>query len=380
MKTNKLDHLNAVVKTVIFASTILMAVSLLGLLYSGTGDGKNVSSSNNTPKINDITTRSVQQTQDRLGNFMPSGIPLSTPAINNGGTGYLAETPSMSTGSSARPSESPVPSKPPVTKSTRTKLMALPLAENQLYTSDNRLFVTGSNGIFEIVTGPNGSTSAIEREPKRNCDFQGIAEVSGVLYVNCATFNIPYIASYVYAAVLNANPSFKRIYTYKSAMLPNGMTADNSGNLYVANLFGDQILRLTPSVADPLSFAKTGVWLKGTGLTTDGIKFRNNSIYWTNGQLLNRVEIRTDGTPGRQTRVLSGTPTFFDDFIIDDNGILVADHVYGVIRKYDLNGRSTGTIGGFYGPSSIAWARAPFPIGSLIVTERVSNQVTLFTP
>ena len=382
MKTNKLGRLNIVIITVALASTMLVAASLFGLLHSdsGTGSNKNVTSSNNA-KTDDTSLRPIlqpiQQAQNGIVNAGPSGNSLNTPLANNGGTENPAKTPSTSTDSSARP-QPRTSTTPPVSKPTKTKLTDLKTAENQVYTSDNRLFVTGNGGIFEIVARSASDVSIVDHTPKqRNCDFGGIVELSGVLYVNCSTLG----PSYIYAAALAATPSFKQIYAFKSAILPNGLTTDNSGNLYDASMFAGRILRLTPSVANPLTFAKTEVWLNNTGLLTDGIKFYNGSIYWTDGRFLKSVSVKADGTPGRQTRLLSTAPTILDDLTIDNDGILVADHLYGVIRKYDLNGRSTGTIPAkFTTPSSVVRARAPFPAGSLIVTERSANQVTLFTP
>ncbi|MDQ5982599.1 MAG: hypothetical protein QG549_596 [Patescibacteria group bacterium] len=72
--------------------------------------------------------------------------------------------------------------------------------------------------------------------------------------------------------------------------------------------------------------------------------------------------------------------SFFDDLSVDSTGILAADYTNGVIRNYDLNGRSLGTIGQkLNGPSSVTQARAPFPVNSYIVTERGANQVSLIT-
>ena len=258
----------------------------------------------------------------------------------------------------------------------KTKLATVSAAENQIYTNDGRLFVTGGNGIFEIVGGANGDATVIERMPKQTCGFGGIVEASGVLYVNCTGSN----TSHLYAATLTATPTFKRVYTFQSTPLANGLTADSQGRLYIASTFAGRILRLTPSATDPLMFTRGEVWLDGAGIFTNGIKYASGSIYWTDGTSVNRVAIKADGTHDKPKSVFAAL-TYFDDLAVDSSGVLVADYLGGAIRSYDLNGRSTGTVAsGLKGPSSVAKARAPFPTGSFIVTERGANQVSLVTP
>jgi hypothetical protein len=258
----------------------------------------------------------------------------------------------------------------------KTVLTKLTAAENQTYTSDNRLFVTGEGGIFEIVADANGNVTVVQRAPKQSCGFGGIVEASGVLYVNCVRPG----AAYIYAAKVSAEPSFKRIHTLKGTILANGLTADKSGRIYVASTFLGRILRLTPSTTDPLKFEKGEVWLYRAGILTNGIKFANDAIYWTDGALVKRIAVQSDGKPGK-SKTLFGAFAFFDDLSVGDAGILVADYIGNAIRSYDLSGRQTGTFrASLSGPSSVARARAPFPAGSLIITERGANRVSLVTP
>lgn len=263
-------------------------------------------------------------------------------------------------------------------KQTKFVLMSLPSAENQIYTKDNRHFVTGSNGIFELIAQSNNSATAVQRAQKQKCPFGGIAEAAGYLYVNCST---NFGTSYLYAAKLTAVPSFTKIYTYNSVSLPNGLTSDNNGRLYVASTFKNQILRLTPSAKNPLAIARTETWLSTSGTFTNGIKYANNYVYWSDATTVKRAALKKDGTPDITKNIFSSLSlSFFDDLSVDNNGILAADYTNGVIRSYDLNGRSLGTIGKkLNGPSSVIRARAPFPANSYIVTERGANQVSLIT-
>src|SRR5688572_2852559 len=69
---------------------------------------------------------------------------------------------------------------------TRTKLASIPAAENQLFTSTDRLLITGDTGIFEIKQKSGGGWEAsVVKGAQSSCRFGGIAESRGTLYVNC---------------------------------------------------------------------------------------------------------------------------------------------------------------------------------------------------
>lgn len=261
----------------------------------------------------------------------------------------------------------------PNPKPSKHRLATIVDAENQTYTKDGRLFVTGRDGIFEIIPSSVESVKVVQRLERQSCSFGGIVEVAGTLYANCYGKGL----SYLYAAALKATPTFKRIYTLKNTVLANGLTADSRGWLYVASTFKDQILRLVPSNTNPLSIARSETWLRGSGWLTNGIKFANEAIYWTDGTHVKRAIIKANGAPDKQKTIVAAPP-FFDDISVDSTEIMVADYLSGAIRRYDLNGNPTATIrSGLAGPSSVARARAPLPINSLIITERSGNQVSL---
>lgn len=249
-------------------------------------------------------------------------------------------------------------------------------AENQTYTSDNRLFVTGDQGIFELIVQANGSVVSVQLIKNSGCAFAGIVEIKRTLYANCYARN----TSYIYAASLEKTPSFKNIATLNDVWLANGLTADNSGRLYVASTFKGQILRLTPHVEKPYSIAKTEVWLNNAGLATNGIKYFNNKVYWTDGSVVKSVQVLSNGKPGSQSTVFWGF-AFFDDFIVDNAEFTLVDFVGGTVRNYNLNGSLKKIVpASLFGPSSVQKARSPLPSGSLIVTERLGGRVSLVTP
>lgn len=252
-------------------------------------------------------------------------------------------------------------------------------AENQTYTSDNRLFITGDEGIFELVPTPKGdSASSLKRAEKQSCAFGGIIEVKRVIYANC--YDRAKNTSYVYAASLDSSPVFKNIHTLSDTPLANGLTADTSGRLYVASTFNGKILRLTPSAKDPYTISQTETWLSGSGIFTNGIKFYNNAIYWTDGASVKKATVKQDGKPSTPTTIF-GAVAYLDDLIVDSSGYIVADYTGGYIRSFNSKGASTSNIPArFNGPSSVTRARSPLPPGSYIVTERANNTVSLVTP
>jgi hypothetical protein len=258
----------------------------------------------------------------------------------------------------------------------KTKLADVVAAENQVSTGDGRLFVTGDEGIFELVAGGAGVTK-VTRAPKQDCKFGGIVESRGVLYANCYAFP----DSFVYAAPLGGDVSFRRVFTLEGAPLANGLAADAGGRLYVASTLAGQIARLAIAPDDPFTITGREVWLDHSGPLTNGLKYQAGAVYWSDGGTIKRAVVRPDGRPGPVSTLVVAL-TVFDDLAVDAQGIVVADFLGGALRSYDLDGCFTGsTPFAFVGPSSVARAKGPaFEPGALIVTERGGNRVSLFEP
>lgn len=251
-------------------------------------------------------------------------------------------------------------------------------AENLVFTSDKRLFVSGDDGIFEIVQQDAGYQK-IARHSGETCKFGGLVEVNQVIYANCYDLNS---ASSLFAAQLTAAPEFRVIEHLSGYQLANGLTADDEGNLYIGATIQGQILRLRPSATDPFTIASLEEYVDSPGLFTDGIKFFGGALYWTNFTEIDKAPIVNDRA-GR-TQTLTTALTFFDDLYVDDAGILVADALNGTIRSYGPHGLFDGTTAAstFDGPSAVlpAAGRLGLSDSALVVTERNGNRVSAFEP
>jgi hypothetical protein len=266
----------------------------------------------------------------------------------------------------------------------RTQLLVdgILAAENLLFSKDGRLFVSGDDGIAEIVrdaSGVYGSQPLITGAP---CAFGGMFEHLGVLYANCYDFS----DSKIYAASLGVGaPVFRAIYTLPGVALANGLSGDDAGNLYVAATFLGQILRLRISASDPFAISAQDVWLGSPGLFVNGLKYHSGALYWTDFASIKTAEVRSDGRAGRVRSVFTDwTIAFYDDLFVDDTSIIAASYLAGGLRTFDLRGFTTGNTraGVLDGPSSVlpTNGRLDLPSGALIVTERNANRVSLFIP
>ncbi|MFP5304559.1 MAG: hypothetical protein ACLGI7_01890, partial [Gammaproteobacteria bacterium] len=65
----------------------------------------------------------------------------------------------------------------------KAALVAVPDAENLLFTPDGRLFVSGGTNVFEIVAAGDGYTAYAIHDGA--CNFTGLALRGDVLYANC---------------------------------------------------------------------------------------------------------------------------------------------------------------------------------------------------
>ena len=180
-------------------------------------------------------------------------------------------------------------------------------AENLLFTSHDRLFVSGDDGIFEIVH-EGTAYQKVARHSGESCKFGGLVEVNQVIYANCYDLND---SSSLFAAQLTAAPEFRVIEHLSGYQLANGLTADDDGNLYIGATFQGQILRLRPSATDPFTIASLDEFVDSPGLFTDGIKFFDGALYWTNFTEIDKSAIVNDRA-GR-TQSLANALTFFDD-------------------------------------------------------------------
>lgn len=264
--------------------------------------------------------------------------------------------------------------------SARPLVEGIATAENLLFTTDGRLFVSSDQGIFEIVHA--GSTyRSIARHRGETCAFGGITEVAGTIYANCYDMNNS--VSDLFAAKLSDAPEFRRIFRLPGFQLANGLTTDGAHSLFIAATLQGVLLRLQLSATDPFAIASLETLVADAGLFSNGIKYRDNALYWTNFTVVQTVDLRADGSVTPPVAI-AGAFTFMDDLYVDESGILAADTLGGSIRSFSVRGFENGSTpaGSFDGPSSVlpAQGRLGLPQDALVVTERNGGRVSVFTP
>jgi hypothetical protein len=253
-------------------------------------------------------------------------------------------------------------------------------AENLLFSSTGRLFVSGDDGIFEIVQEA-GSYRSLSRHRGETCHFGGLTEVSRTLYAVC--YDQSNTRSVLFAAPLDDAPEFRAIHQLPGIQLANGLTTDGEQSLFIAATLDGQLLRLQLSAADPLVIAKQETLVPDAGPFANGLKFHDGTLYWTNFTLLETAQVRPNGSAS-QPRAFGGALTFMDDLYVDASGALVADALVGSVRSFSPRGFENGSTppGSFDGPSAVlpAAGRLGLPSAALVVSERNAGRVSVFTP
>ncbi len=291
---------------------------------------------------------------------------------------------------------------------------SIPDAENALFTSSGRLFITGGTNIYEAFG--NGSANALCPEGKYN--FTGMAQVGNYLYAiateyrfDCSALNLGAInffsptamADFVNsitdifkrsvllcAEIVPGDLTFTEIYTIGNMFIPNGMTADSSGRLYIADetfLPMGKIIRL--NLTGPMDVAYQETWLDPSDnvYSPNGMSIRGNAIYFTDFNLLSlkqtsikKVSINSNGSAGSISKLYERT-SFFDDLsagtIYGTDVVVAADFVKGTLVFVKDNGRKQSSplfetdLAMFDCPSSVTFGKGPmFSSDELIITEK----------
>jgi hypothetical protein len=290
----------------------------------------------------------------------------------------------------------------------------IPDAENALFTDGGRLFVTGGTNIYEILG--DGSASALCPEGKYN--FTGMAQSGSYLYAvateyrfDCSALNLGAINFFsptamagfansisdmfkrsvlLCAQIVPGDLIFTEIYTIENTLIPNGMVADSSGSLYIADetfLPMGKIIRL--SLAGPMNVAYQDTWLDPSDnvYSPNGMSIRDNAIYFTDFNLLSlkqasikKVSINSNGSAGSILTLYERT-SFFDDLsagtIYGTDVVVAADFVKGTLVFVKDNGKKQSRplfetdLTMFDCPSSVSFGKGPmFSNDELIITEK----------
>ncbi len=274
-------------------------------------------------------------------------------------------------------------------------------AENILFTGNGRLFFTGADYLYEYNFA-TGKAVPVDGAGKGN--FLGIAQSGNMLYVVKTSFKFDpqpidfqdmltkglfgYMSSLISDLILDKKIikadlnqpllNFESHHVLYDMFLPNGMTADTNGNLYLAdtNFMGiGKIVRISSTNG----LVSQSTWLK-TGVTCpNGMSVKNGKIYFTDFDIrylkasVKRVDIKYGAASNLQT-IYSKTG-FFDDLdagkFYGKEGCVVADHLDGTIIFLNDSGKVEYKLdkGSFSFPSSVRLGKGVFE-NTLLITEK----------
>lgn len=256
----------------------------------------------------------------------------------------------------------------------KTRLLKIPDAENLIFSSSGRLFVSGGLNVYEITrVGNIWSATPLSAS---SCNFTGLALRGDVLYANC-------YSGALYAARLTTAPSLQMIHPYSGATAVNGLASGPEGELYAVNgplSNAPKILRLKLDPADPLRVVEQSDWLTLTAFASqpNGVQVQGRSLYFSESAApapgrIRRVTIQADGAAGAITTVADLGSSVPDDFSIDGENLLATLYSSGSIALFAADGRllSQTDANSFDSPSQLRRGRPPlFTEDELVITEK----------
>ena len=262
-------------------------------------------------------------------------------------------------------------------------------AENAIETSNQRLFVSSDGAFYELAFGNAGWTKtkvpAVFRDgANRSCYFLGIAEVNGRVYTVCTADHVNPLAKKFLLALdtFDTAPMLQEVGELHGIALPNGLTIDNAGHLYVADsglpLLPGSIQKITLASAYTISTQTT--FHRFLAFKPNGLRYAQGKLYVTVNpfsyigvsQLL-RYDLHPDGL--HNETVLYKSLAFLDDFALVEGGAVMAEFLGGRITHVSEHGTELHRAG-FTQPTSVSLLTAPaYGAGNLLVTERSTGNV-----
>lgn len=294
----------------------------------------------------------------------------------------------------------------------KDKIATIPDAENQLFTPDGRLVVTGGTGVFEVVKNGSGYAAVqAAAEVSGTCNYTGLAQVGDWVFTACQQRpNGPLGApdNHLLAARVQLGQPLKFVQVDRASspdpmdtlLLPNGLATSPDGRLLVAdyNLFGGgAVARATLDLAGakPRITGFEKGWLGSAyGIShPNGVRVKGNELFVSDLYLVKRYQFDAAGNvplqlprPGggtvkNEVLVFQGA-TALDDIQPYCGGVIINDYLGGQLLYMapvgvDGNGLPTyrkALASGWASlqqPSSVAVGRGPLFTGyDLLVTEK----------
>lgn len=250
-------------------------------------------------------------------------------------------------------------------------------AENIHFSSDNRLFVTGGRGLYEIIS-KDKSYSALQL--KAQCSATGMAELQGWLFFPCTNLFEP---NELWAYQLSTG-NLHNLGTLENYALANGMAALGETTLFLSNtdFFNGQgsigKLTLDFSAATPELVAIDSHWASAAeGLSSpNGLRLSGTRLYLSNNSALKTIELDDDANILSVNTLSAPNTAYYDDLEVEyAGGLLVTSFVEGVIYKISDNCVSK-TAAAFLGPSAVRLGQGAFS-GKILVTQRIGHKLSV---
>lgn len=223
-------------------------------------------------------------------------------------------------------------------------LCSVPEAENLIVTNDNRWFVSGGDGFYQIdpngVTQPQKIPLAFDSSSAPSTDnrsfFFGITQYKHFIYASCTPNpKDPASPRYImFMDMMRSPASMTAIHQISDAVFFNGLGSDAIGNLYLA--YGGKFIPPTSgklvklSMSSLTTVASQSDWLDADG-RPNGIKINGDTLYFSQEPTLlvgnshvKKVRIKADGTPDTPaTLYTAGIGKLLDDIELVDGGLVV---------------------------------------------------------
>lgn len=249
---------------------------------------------------------------------------------------------------------------------TKTEHLSIFDAENSVFSSDGRLFISGGEDIYEITKGSDTALQSTQVSSEA-CNYTGLEIVASTLYAACGDNRI-------FASDLgNISPTV--IYTVNDAQLTNGLTELN-GFLYVTDgpiSLSSKIIQLEIASDNPLSILGQENWTTAGELTSaNGLQTVNGELWVTDYNALKRYEVGSDGSKGASSTIFTNGTGAYDDFTVLDTGqIVMNDFVGNASQLFSADGTLLESSSDVLGPSSAIQGEPPmFDRSQIIITEK----------
>ncbi|MCK5791735.1 MAG: hypothetical protein CSH49_14420 [Alcanivorax sp.] len=264
-------------------------------------------------------------------------------------------------------------------------------SESLFFTADGRLFVSGGNGVYEIIQNGVGDYIKLDMFHE-NCLVEGIIQRYDYLYAVCSKLKPAEFAdSYLLAARISERapvPADIRedevhpfmtlgvISPLAQLGIPNGMEVDEFGNIYIADSGKHDIVQV--QFSDPTTVSLISLWAEDIAFAVNGLEWIGDQLYYTGiktgtvNSVLGRIQRNTDGSAGAVDVLYQRSGTVLDDLAAYKDGVIVTDYLKGSLLFWKQGQVVAETPADtFFAPTAVAPAQPPmFDSRALVVTEK----------